>query len=278
MKSLYDKVSMQCSRKITRAYSTSFSLGISTLAKRFHDPIYSIYGFVRLADEIVDSFHDYNKRDLLQRFREDTVRAIEEKISLNPVLNCFQQTVHQFNIEWPLIDGFLKSMEMDLERTNYDRNGYQQYIYGSAEVVGLMCLRVFVEGNNDQYEELKPFAMKLGSAFQKVNFLRDLRADTHGLGRNYFPQFQGYSNELDWKESIEREIREEFHEAWQGIKKLPRGARLGVYVAYKYYLMLFHKIQSLPAEDILQSRVRVPDRTKARILVVSACRHYLRLL
>jgi phytoene synthase len=278
MKSLYDKVSMQCSRKITRAYSTSFSLGISTLSKKFHDPIYSIYGFVRLADEIVDSFHDFDKAELLSRFREDTVRALDEKISINPVLNCFQQTVHAYNIEWPLIDGFLRSMEMDLERKQYDRKGYQDYIYGSAEVVGLMCLRVFVEGNHSQFELLKPFAMKLGSAFQKVNFLRDLRADTNGLGRNYFPQYQGFQNEEDWKASIENEIAEEFREAWVGIRQLPRGARLGVYVAYKYYLMLFHKIQSLPAEDILHCRVRVPDRTKARILVVSACRHYLRLL
>ncbi len=277
MKSLYDQVSMQCSRKITRAYSTSFSLGISTLSKRFHDPIYSIYGFVRLADEIVDSFHDYDKSELLRRFREETVRAVNEKISINPVLNCFQQTVHQYGIDWSLIDGFLKSMEMDLERKQYDRNGYQQYIYGSAEVVGLMCLRVFVEGDEGHYKELEPFAKKLGSAFQKVNFLRDLRADTQGLGRNYFPQFQK-QDEKDWKKSIENEIRDEFHEAWIGIRKLPRGSRLGVYVAYKYYLMLFHKIQSLPAEEILQSRVRVPDRTKARILVVSACRHYLRLL
>jgi 15-cis-phytoene synthase len=278
MKSLYDKVSMQCSRKITRAYSTSFSLGISTLSKKFHDPIYAIYGFVRLADEIVDSFHDFDKAELLKRFREDTVKAVEEKISINPVLNCFQQTVHSYKIEWPLIDGFLRSMEMDLERKQYDRKGYQDYIYGSAEVVGLMCLRVFVEGNDSEFEALKPFAMKLGSAFQKVNFLRDLKADTNGLGRNYFPQYQGYLNEEDWKASIENEISQEFNEAWIGIKQLPRGARLGVYVAYKYYLMLFHKIQSLPAEEILHSRVRVPDRTKARILVVSACRHYLRLL
>ncbi|MDZ4751250.1 MAG: phytoene/squalene synthase family protein [Flavobacteriales bacterium] len=278
MMSLYDSVSMQCSKRITRAYSTSFSLGISTLSKRFHDPIYAIYGFVRLADEIVDTFHDYDKKVLLDRFRNDTIQAIEEKISLNPVLHCFQQTVHRFEIDWALIEGFLDSMQMDLEKKNYDSGGYQEYIYGSAEVVGLMCLRVFTEKNKIEYEELKPFAMKLGSAFQKVNFLRDLRSDTQELGRNYFPQYQGFETSMDWKESIEKEIKEEFHEAWNGIRNLPRGAKLGVYIAYKYYTILFHKIQSLPAEKILQSRVRIPDRTKARILVVSCCKHYLRLI
>jgi phytoene/squalene synthetase len=278
MKHLYDTISLQCSKGITRTYSTSFSLGIRVLSRKYHDPIYAIYGFVRLADEIVDTFHEFDKTSMIAELRRDTVQAIERKISINPVLNSFQEVVHKYNIEWPLIDKFLVSMEMDLDKKEHDGNSYSNYIYGSAEVVGLMCLRVFTEGNDAWYQELKPYAMKLGSAFQKVNFLRDIKADYVALGRTYFPQYQGPQTEGDWKRRIEEEIRQEFNEALVGIKKLPRGARLGVYVAYRYYLRLFHKIQAVPPQTILESRVRVPDGVKAGILISSACKHYLRLV
>ena len=278
MKALFDQVSADCSKLTTKKYSTSFSLGILFLDRRFHQPIYGIYGFVRFADEIVDSFHNYDKASLLTKFREDTVEAIEQKISLNPILNSFQEAVHAYNIDWELIDTFLKSMEMDLSYANYNRMAYEDYILGSAEVVGLMCLRVFTEGDIELYEQLKPAAKKLGAAFQKVNFLRDAQADFEGLGRTYFPGVDMGSFSAEDKIKIEQEIIEDFHEALAGIKKLPVGARRGVYLAYFYYLQLFQKIKRMPANRILKERIRIPNGRKMGLMINSLVRHELNLM
>jgi 15-cis-phytoene synthase len=277
MKSLFDQVSIACSRLITRTYSTSFSLGIFCLSKELRDPVYSIYGFVRFADEIVDTFHDFDKKQLLERFKEDTYRAISERISLNPILNSFQFAVNKYAIEKELIDSFLHSMEMDLYKMQYDEGRIKEYILGSAEVVGLMCLRVFCNGDNELYKKLKPNAMSLGSAFQKINFLRDLR-DDFSMGRIYFPELN--VNELDDKnkKQIEHSITEDFHHGYEGIKSLQRGARFGVYVAYVYYLALFKKIKNTPSEKVLQSRIRIRNRHKARLLAYSYFKHQLNLL
>ena len=262
MKSLFDKISFECSKNITRTYSTSFAAGIRFLDKSLHQHIYAIYGFVRLADEIVDSFHDYNKSHLIAKFRQETVEAIESKISLNPVLNSFQYTVSQFKIEWDLIDSFLKSMEMDLSKIEYSQQNYNNYIYGSAEVVGLMCLKVFSQGNQNLYNKLKPYAIKLGSAFQKVNFLRDLKADFQDLGRIYFPNinFETFTNEQ--KIEIENEIGIEFDEALIGIKMLPKSSRIGVLLAFMYYKKLFNRIKSLPIHTIRTERIRISNFNK----------------
>jgi len=277
-KLLFDKVCIKTSRLTTRSYSTSFSFGIVCLERKLRNPIYSIYGFVRFADEIVDSFHDYDKACLLKRFKEDTWRAIEEKISLNPILNSFQSIVHQFNIERELIEQFLYSMEMDLVETHYDKEGFEKYILGSAEVVGLMCLRVFANGNEEEYQKLKPSAMKLGSAFQKINFLRDLNSDFKGLGRNYFPDIEIEKFDDCNKKKIEESIAVDFQEGYQGIQNLPKGSRLGVYVAYLYYKALFRKIKKLPSEKVLQSRIRIPNRYKIAILGYSFLKHQFNLI
>ncbi len=275
---LYNTTCSACSSLITRRYSTSFSLGIRLFHKRFRGPIYGIYGFVRFADEIVDTFHHCDKKTLLERFRKDTYRAIEERISLNPVLHAFQQVVHQYSIERDLIDAFLKSMEMDLYHNAYDRDGYNEYIYGSAEVVGLMCLRVFCEGNEAQYQSLKEPARRLGAAFQKINFLRDIRSDYDERGRVYFPgvDFQRFDNEA--KRRIEADIQADFDAALEGIRRLPKGARLGVYLAYRYYTQLFAKIKRAPAQRIAQERFRVSDRRKMLLLFSSTLRHQLNFL
>lgn len=278
MKELYDAVSIKCSRLTTKTYSTSFSIGIGCLVKEFRDPIYSIYGFVRFADEIVDTFHDYNKRELLERFKKDTYLAIEEKISLNPILNSFQIVVNKFAIDQELIDLFLQSMEMDLERKRYDSGGLKQYILGSAEVVGLMCLRVFCQGDDTLYQKLKPYAMSLGSAFQKVNFLRDLNADCLGMGRIYFPELEMNSLDDQNKRVIEENIESDFHNGYLGIRQLPRSSRFGVYVAYVYYRALFKKIKNTPSEKILQSRIRIRNRHKARLLAYSFFKHQFNML
>ncbi|HEY9048963.1 MAG TPA: phytoene/squalene synthase family protein [Ohtaekwangia sp.] len=278
MKELFDKVSIRCSRITTNAYSTSFSLGIFCLAKEFRDPIYSVYGFVRFADEIVDTFHDYNKAELLQRFREDTYAAIRDKISLNPILNSFQATVNHFHIEDALIEQFMRSMEMDLSKKEYTADTFKEYILGSAEVVGLMCLRVFCQGDDSCYETLKPHAMSLGAAFQKINFLRDLKADFIEMGRTYFPGIDlSHFNET-CKKKIEESIAEDFHHGYIGIKQLPRSARFGVYVAYVYYLALFKKIKNTPSENVLKSRIRIRNRHKARLLAYSFVKHQLNML
>ena len=232
MKELFDTVSLNCSKLVTRSYSTSFSLGIRFLDRKFHYPIYAIYGFVRAADEIVDSFHDYPKAKLLEEFKAHTYQAIEEGISTNPLLNSFQWVVNKYHIERELIDTFLYSMDMDLHKQEYDQSKYELYIKGSAEVVGLMCLRVFCEGDDIRYRELKDPAMKLGSAFQKINFLRDLKSDFQGLGRSYFPEIDLAQFDKQCKKAIEQDIAPDFEAGYQGILQLPKGARFGVYVAY----------------------------------------------
>ncbi|MEL7222050.1 MAG: phytoene/squalene synthase family protein, partial [Bacteroidota bacterium] len=236
MLSLYRQVCLESSKLITKRYSTSFSMGIRAFDKRFRDPVYAIYGFVRFADEIVDTFHDYPKAELLQRFWQDTYKAIEEGISLNPVLQSFQEVVRTYNIERELIDAFLRSMEMDLHDKEYDQESYEEYIYGSAEVVGLMCLRVFCEGNDEQYQSLKASACSLGAAFQKVNFLRDIKSDFDERGRVYFPGVDFSRFTAADKAEIEADIRKDFDHAYEGIVRLPEGARFGVYLAYVYYL------------------------------------------
>lgn len=269
MKKLYDELAFDISKSTTRKYSTSFSLGILALSPKIRPAIYSIYGYVRLADEIVDSFHDFDKKTLLNRFKNETYIALDEGIALNPILQSFQESVRKYDIERRLIDQFLHSMEMDLHDVDYNSEQYQEYIYGSAEVVGLMCLQVFTEGNKQQYEELKPFAMKLGSAFQKVNFLRDLKDDYQILGRTYFPHIEMGVFTDQVKREIEQEIHQEFKEALVGIKLLPKSAKFGVYLAYKYYLCLFKKIRGIPAENILQKRIRVPNSEKFSLMMRS---------
>lgn len=278
MVDLYTKTTFECSRIITEHYSTSFTLGIKTLDKKYHMPIYAIYGFVRYADEIVDTFHDHDKKTLLEDFKKDTYRAIEEKISLNPVLHSFQQVVNQYHIERELIDAFLKSMEMDLYETTYNDEDYHVYIYGSAEVVGLMCLRVFVEGDDIQYQTLKEPARSLGAAFQKVNFLRDIKSDFQERGRVYFPGVDFQKFTAADKKAIEDDIQRDFDHAYQGIVKLPKGSRLGVYLAYTYYIRLFKKIKSRPATDVLNNRIRIPDSKKMLLLVQSYFMHRLNFL
>jgi len=278
MKLLFDNVSRMSSKLVTKTYSTSFSMGIKFLANRFHDPIYGVYGFVRLADEIVDSFHNFDKKQLLADFKIDTYKAIEQKISLNPILNSFQDVVNKYNIDHWTIETFLKSMEMDLEKSQYDQLKYEEYILGSAEVVGLMCLSVFTEGNKTAYEDLKPYAMKLGSAFQKINFLRDFKADSEALGRVYFPQLRVNGFNTETKEEIEDDILNDFKIGYEGIKKLPKDARFGVYVAYIYYSQLLSKIMDLPAESIMENRVRISDKKKYALFFGSYFRHSFNLL
>lgn len=278
MKKLYDKISVDTSKRITRVYSTSFSIGIFCLGKRLHNAIYSIYGFVRLADEIVDSFHDYDKRELLAEFRQQTYESIERGISLNPVLNSFQEVVKNYYIERELIDCFLDSMEMDLAMQQHNADSYERYILGSAQVVGLMCLRVFTEGNKALYEHLKTSAMKLGSAFQKVNFLRDIRDDNKVLGRVYFPGVDLSAFTLAEKIKIELDIEADFKVALDGIKQLPPSSRFGVYTAYIYYRKLFNKIKEIAPADILHKRVRIPDYQKMNLLAYSYVKNSLKIL
>lgn len=276
---LFKGVSLECSALVTKRYSTSFSLGIKMFDPKIRGPIYAIYGFVRFADEIVDTFHDHDKEKLLKRFREDAYTAIQEKLSLNPILESFQQVVNQYQINMELIDAFMDSMEMDLTKSRYQSNkDYETYIYGSAEVVGLMCLKVFCNGNLAQYEELTPTARSLGGAFQKINFLRDIKSDFDERGRVYFPgiDFSNFSEED--KKSIEADIKKDFDHAYQGIIKLPVSSRFGVYLAYRYYLSLFYKIKSTSAEKLSGVRIRVSDGGKAFILAKSALRASFNLL
>jgi phytoene/squalene synthetase len=253
-------------------------MGIRTLNKKLHDPIYSIYGFVRVADEIVDTFHGHNKSDLLAKFKADTYDALENKISTNPVLHAFQNVVHQYNIDYDLIEAFLKSMEMDLIHSTYDDGKYNEYIYGSAEVVGLMCLRVFCNGDNEEYNRLKTPAKHLGAAFQKVNFLRDMKSDYAERGRVYFPEvdFNFFCDNTKLK--LEQEIEEDFKLAFEGIKQLPVEARFGVYVAYIYYQALLRKIKQVPASTIKEARIRVPNKEKFALLLSSWFRFRLNVI
>lgn len=278
MKQLFDNVSIRCSRLTTKAYSTSFSLGILCLSKELRDPIYSIYGFVRFADEIVDTFHDYDKAALLNRFREDCYKAIDEGISLNPILNSFQATANTFNIDRTLIDQFLNSMEMDLAFKMYTKTNFEEYILGSAEVVGLMCLKVFCKGDVALYDKLKPHAMSLGSAFQKINFLRDLNADYVDLGRSYFPGIDLSSFDEASKKQIEKSIGEDFAHGFAGIRQLPNSSSFGVYVAYVYYLALFKKIRNTPSELVMRTRIRIRNRHKAILLAYSYVKHQLNMI
>ena len=278
MKELFDMISRKSSKIATITYSTSFSLGIRFFSKKFHDPIYAIYGFVRFADEIVDSFHGFDKAKLLERFKNDTYLAIEEGISLNPILNNFQWAVNTNKIEHELIDRFLHSMEMDLKEIDYDQPAFEEYILGSAEVVGLMCLRVFCEGDEEKYRQLRSSAMRLGSAFQKINFLRDLKADYKDLGRSYFPGVDLTYFTEDTKKKIEADIALDFADGLEGIRKLPKGARFGVYMAYVYFYKLFLKIKRANSAQIMMERIRIPNRTKYKLLFTSFLRHQFNLL
>jgi phytoene/squalene synthetase len=278
MKILFDNVSHEMSQLTTKRYSTSFSLGISFLHKDIQKPVYAIYGFVRFADEIVDSFHDFDKVELLSDFKIQTYKAIDQGISLNPILNSFQWAVNKYKIPLDLVETFLLSMEMDLDKKSYDINKYEQYILGSAEVVGLMCLKIFVNGSEEEYKQLKPFAMKLGSAFQKINFLRDLKADFKELGRTYFPGIDLNTFNSAVKSEIEADIELDFKLGYEGIMKLPKNARFGVYMAYIYYYKLFNKIKSTSAHSIMNERVRIPNNKKYRLFVTSYLRHNLNLL
>lgn len=278
MDQLYNSTCLECSKLVTNRYSTSFSLGIRVFEKRLRNPIYAIYGFVRLADEIVDTFHDSDKQVLLERFRRDTHKAIEEGISLNPILNAFQMIVNEYNIDKEMIDAFLNSMSMDLYNIDYDKEGYEKYIYGSAEVVGLMCLKVFCNKDEQRYQALEVYAKSLGSAFQKINFLRDIKSDYVERGRVYFPGISYQEFTCDQKKKIEEDIKQDFDNALIGIKKLPNGAKLGVYLAYKYYLNLFAKIKRAPAQKVKEERIRVKDSRKAYLLVKSALKWQLRLI
>ncbi|MFN4122535.1 MAG: phytoene/squalene synthase family protein [Flavobacteriales bacterium] len=275
---LYDETCLKCSKITTVNYSTSFSLGIKTLAKQYHKPIYAIYGFVRFADEIVDTFHHQDKKMMLESFKQQTHESITNKHSLNPILHAFQLVVNEYNIEIELIDTFLHSMEMDLHDIKYDQAAYETYILGSAEVVGLMCLRVFCQKNDEQYEKLKPYAMKLGSAFQKINFLRDLNNDYFNLGRVYFPHLDIQKFDLQSKQAIEADIEKDFAAGLEGIKMLPDGARFGVYVAYVYYYALFKKIINTPPKVILKERVRIPNFRKYMLILSSYLKHSFGLI
>lgn len=278
MKALFDEVSILCSKLTTKRYSTSFSLGILFLKNPLRNPIYAIYGFVRFADEIVDSFDGYEKKYLLDKFRADLYEALEQRISLNPILNSFQQVVHKYNIDVELINVFLDSMEMDLEKQFYVKENYEKYILGSAEVVGLMCLKVFLDGNQEKYDELKPYAMKLGAAFQKINFLRDLKDDYQTLGRTYFPNVDMTEFTLQAKREIEQEIALDFKEALIGIKKLPVSSKGGVYLAYVYYLTLFKKIKRVSVDRVLVERIRVSNGEKIALMFKSMLQFKINML
>jgi 15-cis-phytoene synthase len=278
MLELFNTTSENCSRIVTENYSTSFSSAINILHRDLRKPIFNIYGFVRLADEIVDSFHSHDKVLLLQQFKQETFDAIERGISLNPILNSFQLTVNQYSIDHKLIHAFFHSMEMDLNKTKYDVEGYKEYIYGSAEVVGLMCLYIFCEGDKAQYQKLENAARSLGAAFQKVNFLRDIKADYNGLARIYFPgcDFNNFTN-CD-KQQIETDIENDFKQAYDGILQLPLKAKFGVYVAYKYYLSLFKKIRRMQPARVLESRIRIPNYRKAMIIFRAGVKNQLGLI
>lgn len=278
MKQLFDNVSFKCSKLVTQSYSTSFSLAVYMLAPSIRDAIYSIYGFVRFADEIVDSFHGYDKKNLIDDFEKEYYKAIANGISLNPILNSFQQTVKEYNITDDLIQSFLKSMKQDLIKTDYNKKEIEDYIYGSADVVGLMCLKVFVSGSDSKYETLKMEAMRLGTAFQKVNFLRDLKDDNLILNRNYFPGIDLNSFDEISKDKIINEIEEDFRIAYQGIVKLPVEAKFGVYTAYIYYKKLLKKLENTPCHEIGNERIRVSNYSKAGLLAKSFVSYKLRMV
>ena len=279
MKKLFDQVSENCSKVVTESYSTSFTLATKMLDSSIRQDIYNIYGFVRFADEIVDSFHDFDKQHLLNLFELDLKKSIKDKISLNPILNSFQKTFNKYEIDYELVDSFLKSMKWDLNKKQYlNKEEFDEYVYGSADVVGLMCLKVFVKGNQKQYNDLKPYAMSLGSAFQKVNFLRDLKADHEGLNRSYFPNLNIEEFDEESKKIILNEIDKDFSHALKGIFLLPSSARFGVYTAYKYYLKLLNKLKNTNPLKIKTTRIRVPNYQKINVLARSYIRYRLNIL
>jgi phytoene synthase len=279
MKKLFDEVSFKCSKGVTEAYSTSFSLASKMLDPSIRGDIYNIYGFVRFADEIVDSFHNYSKEDLFNRFEEDLHLSLKDKISLNPILNSFQYTFHKYEIDIELVNAFMRSMRWDLHKKEYLSNqDYKAYIYGSADVVGLMCLKVFVNGNHQEYLRLKSSAMALGSAFQKVNFLRDLKDDYEGLSRSYFPNVDLRVFSEQDKMKIIQEIELDFKEGLEGIFQLPTTARFGVYTAYKYYLKLLKKLKATSSDKIRENRIRVPNYQKMSVLARSYVNYRFNLL
>jgi phytoene synthase len=275
---LYNEVTAQSSKYTTLLYSSSFSSAIGLLDRSLRQPIYDIYGFVRFADEIVDTFHDYDKENLLAKFKADTYEALDKGISLNPILHRFQLTYNQYNIDRSLLDAFLYSMEMDLCKQYHNQESYNQYIFGSAEVVGLMCLKLFCNGDEAQYEALKPSAQRLGAAFQKVNFLRDIKADFEGMERMYFPNCDFSNFTMEDKEAIEADIQADFEAALEGIKSLPLQCRFGVYVAFKYYFALFKKIKRTKHGALLSTRIRIPAFGKFLILINAKIRTSLNLL
>lgn len=279
MKDLFDIVSNKCSKQVTETYSTSFSLATRMLGTSIRQDIHNIYGFVRFADEIVDSFHDYHKEKLFNRFEDELNQSLEERISLNPILNSFQHTANKYNIDLKLIQTFMNSMRQDLTKSVYTtKEEFNDYIYGSADVVGLMCLQVFVKGDSEKYEQLKEAAMNLGSAFQKVNFLRDLKEDHENLSRTYFPNINLDSLDELSKDKIIKEIEINFAKAYQGVLLLPKDARLGVFVAYKYYRRLLKKLQKTPAAKIKHTRIRVPNMEKIGLLTGSYVKYQLNLV
>ncbi|WP_284653401.1 phytoene/squalene synthase family protein [Flavobacterium terrisoli] len=279
MKSIFDTVSFDCSRNVTQAYSTSFSAAVKMLAPSIRQDIYNIYGFVRFADEIVDTFHDYDKEALFEMFEKDLASALANKISLNPILNSFQHTVHKYGIPQTMIDDFMKSMKLDLHKTVYKSfEEYNEYIYGSADVVGLMCLKVFVRGDGNKFRELEEAAMRLGSAFQKVNFLRDLKADYEDLNRTYFPNTDLSKLDECSKDAIIKEIEADFQAGFEGILKLPLEAKFGVYTAYVYYKKLLSKLKKTPSLEIKNTRIRVPDYEKLGLLAKCYVNYRLNLL
>ena len=278
MKHLFDEVSHICSKITTKTYSTSFSFGILALHKSLRKSIYNIYGFVRFADEIVDSFHDYDKSNLFNKYKTDAFLAIDDKISLNPILNSFQETVNAYSIDLSLINNFLNSMEMDLSNKSYNKEKYNDYIHGSAEVVGLMCLKVFLNGDDLLYNNLKPSAMSLGSAFQKINFLRDANVDYSLLGRSYFPGVKMNSFSQEDKIKIEKDIEKDFKDALVGIKLLPGSSRGGVYLSYLYYYHLFRKIKFLPPSRLLEERIRVPNIEKVFLMLKAIFKNQLNII
>ncbi|MGL2967067.1 phytoene/squalene synthase family protein [Flavobacterium sp. XGLA_31] len=279
MKSIFDTVSFACSRNVTQSYSTSFSAAVKMLAPSIRQDIYNIYGFVRFADEIVDTFHDYNKEELFALFEADLANALTNKISLNPILNSFQHTVHKYNIPESMIAAFMKSMKLDLYKKEYATvDEYNEYIYGSADVVGLMCLKVFVNGDHQKYMELEQAAMRLGSAFQKVNFLRDLKADYEDLSRTYFPNTDLSRLDETSKNLIIKEIEADFEAGFQGILKLPLEAKFGVYTAYVYYKKLLSKLKKTPSLEIKNTRIRVPDYEKFGLFARCYVNYHLNLL
>ncbi len=279
MKSIFDNVSRECSKAVTNAYSTSFSMATKMLSNTIRQDIYNIYGFVRFADEIVDTFHDYDKKQLFESFESDLEQALEMRISLNPILNAFQETYHKYGLDKHMVDAFMKSMRLDLHKTTYlTDDEYKAYIYGSADVVGLMCLKVFVKGNQEKYDALKDSAMSLGSAFQKVNFLRDLKADYEDLSRTYFPNTNLEQLDEASKRSIIEDIESDFKKGLIGIKQLPLEARFGVFMAYRYYNKLLDKLKKTPALEIKSARIRVPNYKKIELLTRSYVKYQLNLL